>query len=374
MDERSILEFIQDPIAFGAFVDENMKNSTYKVGWDAEMTVEYEPSNNWSAATADYARAMLGTVIADNADRPKHDMPSIGEISGTLSRMGDEWQMDNERLKRFYYMEDRYRRTLPSLTDTQKNAEYKRLVQYLFEAYELAAIAPHRRILAQYYEGLSDGQVTLTKLNNDRGVIWSQPLPNGIKKFNLRASDTVWNNTTLESMDVLAVLQYIEEEADKAGKTVIKHRISKGTAALICQCDQFKKIIGTTFSTHKTDVTPGIGLNTINQYLASINGTGFAPFEVVNEIGTLVDGSSFSMFKDGRISAMCTDRVAVLKVSDALEYLDPVPNKVYTSFNDNLISQWRNEKGRYVAYEMSAFPAFTGRNNVFICDVTQKEA
>jgi hypothetical protein len=69
---------------------------------------------------------------------------------------------------------------------------------------------------------------------------------------------------------------------------------------------------------------------------------------------------------------MCAPRVAVLKVSDPLEAFDPIPNKVYTSFFDNLISQWRDSKGRYVAYEMFAFPAFVGRGDVFILDVTKK--
>ena len=66
-------------------------------------------------------------------------------------------------------------------------------------------------------------------------------------------------------------------------------------------------------------------------------------------------------------------KVAVLKVSDPLETVDPVPNKVYTSYFDNLVSQWRNEQGRYVAYEMFGFPVFTGRNDVFILDVTETE-
>lgn len=371
---KNILELIQDPVAFSAFVNENMKTSTYKIGWDAEMSVEYEPSNSWSAATADYAAAMLGTVIADNADRAKRSMPSIGEISGTLARMGDEWQMDNERLKRYYYMEDRFRGRSVNLTETQKLAQYRNIVKYLFEPYELAAIAPHRRILAQYLEGLSDGQVTLSKTNNSDGVVWKAPLPNGIKKFKLRSSDVVWGTSTLDTMDVLAVLQHIEEEAGKAGKTVIKHRVSKATAALICQCAQFKNLIGLNLGKFKTDTTPGIGLDTINQYLASINGTGYAPFEVVDERAVLANGTSYSMFKDGRISAMCADTVAVLKVSDPLESVDPVPNKIYTSYVDNLISQWRNEKGRYVGYEMFAYPAFVGKNDVFICDVTAKES
>ena len=114
----TILETIQKPRAFDAFVNENMKNSTYKVGWNIEMDVEYEASKNWAAATADYAAAMLGTVIDKNATRPKREMPSIGELTGAMShvRMGDEWQIDNDRLERYMYMENRFRDREANLT------------------------------------------------------------------------------------------------------------------------------------------------------------------------------------------------------------------------------------------------------------------
>lgn len=372
--EKSILEQIQNPRNFSAFINENMKTSTFQVAWNTEMNVEYEPSESWSAATADYAAAMLGTVIDSNSDRVKHDMPSIGEISGTLARMGDEWQISNNRLKRFYYMENRFREKRPDLTDTQRKEQYKNVVKYLFNPYELAAIAPHRRIWAQYLEGLSDGQVTLTKKNNAGGVVWEAPIPVGIKKYCLPAKSVVWDVSTLKDIDVLGTLTYIEELAGKTGRKVLKHRISKSTAALICQCEQFQRLIGTKRDNWETSWTPGIGLNTINEYLATINGTGFAPFEVVDELGNRPESGAFGLFKTGRITAMCADRVAVLKVSDPLESVDPVPNKVYSSYYDNLISQWRDTSGRYVAYEMFAFPAFTGKDNALILDVTKKEA
>ncbi len=335
------------------------------------MDVEYEASKNWAAATADYAAAMLGTVIDKNSPRPKRNMPNIGELSGVMSRIGDEWQIDNDRLERYYFMLNRFNDRAGNMSNEQKAAQYAAIVKYLFNPYELAAIAPHRRILAQYWEGLSDGQVTLTKTNNNGGVVWSEALSLGISKKNLRSTDVVWSAETLATMDVLAVLNYAEQTADDAGKTVIKHRVSKATAQLICQCTQLKNLIGMSLGKLQTLSSPVIGIDTVNSYLGSI---GLAPIEVINEKGILNTGTSVSMFKDGRLVSQCAAKVAVLKVADSLELIDPLPNKVYTSFNDNLVSQWRGEKGRFVAYEMYAFPAFVGKNDLFILDVTAKEA
>lgn len=368
----TILEIIQNPRAFDAFVNENMKASTYKIGWDSEMTVEYEASKNWAAAVADYAKAMLGTVIAENADRPKRDMPSIGELSGTLSRMGDEWQISNDRLERLYFMENRFRSIEKNLSTERRQAEYAKIIKYLFDPYEKAAIAPHRRICAQYWEGLSDGQISLTKTNNADGVVWSGAISTGITKKILRSTDVVWSAATLATMDVLQVLQYAEDVARAAGRKVLKHRVSKLTASLIYQATQLKNLLGMQAGRLKTATTPILGLPIVNEYLTMI---GIAPIEIIDELGVLSDETtSVSMFKDYRIVSMCAPQVAVLKVSDPLETVDPVPNKVYTRYNDNLISQWRNEKGRYVAYEMFAYPAFTGKNDAFILDVSQKDS
>lgn len=366
----TILETIQNKKAFDAFINENMKTSTYKVGWNNEMPVEYEASKTYQAMTADYAAAMLGTVIDKNAGRPKRNMPSIGDLIGSIARMGDEWQIDNDRLERYYYMENRFRSKMKDLIDEQKKEQYKAIVKYLFDPYEKAAIAPHRRILAQYWEGLSDGQITLTVTNNKGGVVWSGGLSTGISVSKLASGAVVWNTTNLSTIDVLGAIQYLEDIADAAGRTVQKFRVSKATASLICQSTQLKNLIGVTLGKIKTATTPILSIDLVNEYL---RGMSHAPIEVISDKGILQTGSAISMFKDGRLVAQCAEKVAVLKVSDPLETVDPVPNKVYTSYFDNLVSQWRNEQGRYVAYEMFGFPVFTGRNDVFILDVTQTE-
>lgn len=366
----TILETIQNKKAFDAFINENMKTSTYKVGWDNEMTVEYEASKTYQAMTADYAAAMLGTVIDKNAGRPKRNMPSIGDLIGSIARMGDEWQIDNDRLERYYYMENRFRSKMKDLTEEQKKEQYKAIVKYLFDPYEKAAIAPHRRILAQYWEGLSDGQITLTVTNNKGGVVWSGGLSTGISVSKLASGAVVWNTTNIATIDVLGAIQYLEDIADTAGRTVQKFRVSKATASLICQSKQMANLIGVTLGKIKTATTPILSIDLVNEYLT---GMSHAPIEVISDKGILQTGSAISMFKDGRLVAQCAEKVAVLKVSDPLETVDPVPNKVYTSYFDNLISQWRNEQGRYVAYEMFGFPVFTGRKDVFILDVTQTD-
>lgn len=81
---------------------------------------------------------------------------------------------------------------------------------------------------------------------------------------------------------------------------------------------------------------------------------------------TFADGTTTNLIPDDRVVLQCTPRVAVLKVSDPLEAIDQIPNKVYANYDGNLVGFWRNDKGRFVDYEMWAVPVFNGVNNYFI--------
>jgi hypothetical protein len=377
MSRLNLIEQIAKAKNFEAFVNENMKTSTYQIGWDKEMDYEYSAAKTAQAFTAEYSAAMVGTVIDKNAQKPKQDMPGIGEISMALCRMGDEWQLNNEVLDQYMFMQNRYNDKVAGgfWSKEIQNEQFKKLVKYLFNPYELAAIAPHRRICANYWEALSDGQITLTKTNNGGGIIWQAPLSVGIVKKNIPASGVVWSTATLATMSPLTVLTAQEELADSKSKTVLKHRVSRATANLILTCAETQNRFGVTIKNGNKELVGAKGVSVpLEDYNTYIEGLGHAPIEIVDVKGLYSNGTAFKMFKDGRLVSQCAEKVAILKIADSLESVDPVPNKVYTTYHDNLISSWRNENGRYVGYEMWASPMFTGKDNVFIVNTTQKDS
>ena len=108
----SLIKELEKPKRFDVFVQEQMKNSTYKPLWKDEITtIDYEASRTYRAAIAEYSAAMVGSVIDKNGEKPTHTMPSANELVGSISHMGDEWQMDNDRLDQYYYMEGRLRKS-----------------------------------------------------------------------------------------------------------------------------------------------------------------------------------------------------------------------------------------------------------------------
>lgn len=91
----SLIKELEKPKRFDVFVQEQMKNSTYKPLWKDEITtIDYEASRTYRAAIAEYSAAMVGSVIDKSGEKPTHTMPSANELVGSISHMGDEWQME----------------------------------------------------------------------------------------------------------------------------------------------------------------------------------------------------------------------------------------------------------------------------------------
>lgn len=362
----SIVAKLLDQKYFDAFIQENMKLSTYVAEWKSEMDSEWCAQKMYQANLAEYSAAMVGSVIDKNGEKPTHLMPTISQLMGSLGHMGDEWQMDNDRLDQFYQLEGRYNDKRASYTAEQRTAEYRKLIEFLFQPYEKAVIAPQKRIDMLYFEGLFNGTQTVSRTNNVKAnVSWTYDL--GIKKF--QAQIAKWGVDTSTPIDDI---QAVEDYARSHGKVIRKIRMSKATFRNMCKSNQFAKAFKMKLA--KVDVTPSniLSINDVNAYLESL----MLPTISIEKdrFSTLADGSQVNLTVDNRVVFQCADRVAVLKVADPLEAIDPLPNKTYSTVDYALIGNWRDKTGRFVDYEMWATPVFTGKNEYYILNTDEVAA
>lgn len=356
----SIVQKLLNQRYFDAFIQENMKLSTYRAEWKDEMTAEWTAAKMYQANIAEYAAAMVGSVIDKNAEKPTHVMPSINQLFGAISHMGDEWQMDNDRLDQFYQLEGRYHDKQASYTAEQRTAEYRNLIKFLFDPYEKAVIAPQKRVDMLYFEGLFNGTQTVSRANNTKAnVSWTIDL--GVKKF--QAKVAAWGTATATPLDDI---QAVDDFARSRGKAIQKIRMSRSTFRKMCKSDQIIKAFKIKLA--KVDIVPStiISLADVNTYLESI----MLPVISVEKdrFVTLADGKQTNLTVDDRVVFQCAQRVAVLKVADPLQAVDPLPNKTYSTVDYALIGNWRDKKGRFVDYEMWATPVFTGLYDYFIME------
>lgn len=366
---KSILEELNQPTNFGALIEEYAKRSTEIVEWEKELEAEYSATGAFEEFVAEYAATQAGSFIAKNADKPLRELPDVGKILGSVARLGDRWQLDNDRLDKLLMLEGRYRDRARNLSADQRKVEYNKLLKFAFGLFERATFAPHKRLDWAFYSAYSTGVYDVTTSNNPDGITFQLDL--GIPTTKLRATDTVL--TDLENSNPVVALQYQVNKMRAKGKVVTRMDMNFNTAALIMGSKAIRTAFSVDIPKGKVSPTGIVSEGMINEYFKAI---GLPPIKVVDVFVTLPgkSGTTVNAFQDNRIVLRTNASVGKLVVKDALESKDPHPNKAYTSFKDNLISSYRTEQGRFVEYEMNALPVFTGKNDMLIIKVDEKDA
>lgn len=357
---NSILKQLLDPKSFQTYIDVNMKTSTYKALWKNEIKqIDYCGAKVYQANLAEYTAAMAGSVIAKNAAKPVHHIPDFGQLTGSIGRYGDEWELDNDYLDQMHQLEGRYRDVSGrNYTQTQLNEQYDKLIAYSFRPFERAVIAPHKRLDMLYFEGLYKGTQTVSRTNNAKANV-SYTFDLGIKQL------TVTTNWGEDASTPFTDIKMLKDEAKKKGRKILKLRMSENTFYKMCKAkeikDTFKLNLG---AIQLNPAVPMLTTEQINTYLRSI----LLPTIQIDEdqFVTLPDGSTVNLIADDRVVAQCADMVAVMKISDPLELADPIPQRSYSSHDDNLVGYWRDNTGYHVNYDMWAQPVFNGLNDLFI--------
>jgi len=361
---NSILKQLQDPKALQTYIDEYMKTSTYKAEWKNEMKpVEYSAAKVYQANIAKYAAAMVGSVVAKNAERPLHTMPDWGQITGSIGRIADEWELDNDYLEQLHYLEGKYKDLSGgNYNQSVLNDAYDKLITYSFRPFERAVIAPHKRIDMLYFEGLYLGTQTVSRTNNNKANV-SYTFNLGTKVITVTQK---WGEKTSTP---IADIKKLKDEARKKGRKILRIRMSENTFYKMCQADEIKNTFRLNLGTIEINPSvPMISVDQMNIYLRSI----LLPTIQIDEdkFVELPDGSNYNLIPDDRVVAMCADKVAVPKCSQPLEAIDPIPGVAYSTHDDNLIGYWRDKKGYHLTNEMWMQPVFDGIDDYLILKTT----
>ena len=354
---NSILKSIQNPKSFQAYIDENMKVSTYKALWKDEITqIDYEPAKQYKASLAEYGAAVVGSVISKNGEKPVHQLPDFNELLGSIGHYGDQWELDNDYLEQLYYLEGRYRSRVGNYTEAQNRAEYDKLIKYSFER---AVIAPHKRLDMLYYEGLFNGTQTVSRQNNVKANV-SYTFDLEVVKF--KAKVAAWGDANSTPIDDM---QALNEYAESKGRDIRRLRMSQKTFAKMCKSNQIKSTFKLDLGRVKVDQTvPMLSVAQVNVYLESVN---LPPISIEpNRFVELANHTSVNLTAHDRVVAQCAPTVAIMKIADPLELVDPLEGKTYSQHDDNLVGYWRDKTGRHTDYDMWAQPVFNGINNYFI--------
>lgn len=358
---------------FQAFINAQTALDQYSPAYLNETTLEYTEFKQFSELRNASANLIMGSVIEKNADKPIQELPNFGKISGSLGRMGDRFQWDNDKLERYLAMERRLRRDLQNgrIPESNRIQSMQPVARNLFEVgFKMAAYAPHLRLDHLWFQGYTLGEISITLDNNPKGVQYS--FPTGVKKRLLPASaPAIWGQPTATPlMDIKAEVNRL----NGIGKRVTSIEMNTATLNKMVVSNAIVQTF-TINNGNRGNVKGGslIGVDVINTHL-QINGLPTITLKD-NFILNPDRQSSNNSFEDDRVVFITNNAVkGKVLFTDPLEAEDPHPNKVYSYYRENLLSQYRTEQGRFIEYEMFALPVFTGEEDIYVLNVGQKSA
>lgn len=355
----SILEVLANQDDFNIFIEENMRLSDYVPLWKSEIPeseVEFSPNGDFNTYTAEYGRIIIASLVEKNADKPLRTMPTLGQISGSIGRMANRWQLDNDRLRKLREMEGRFRSESAKWTAQRRETEWLKMVTFLFNPFEQAAIGPHKRLDLQYFEGVSNGTITVNLANNPDGI-QIDAIDLGIQKYGV---SVVWNAANKATMDPIADLRAARDAAEVNGKKVIKFRMTPKTFRIMAESNQFNTSVKLNIGTMEVSPAGLLGIERVNQYLVGLD---LPPIQLETKMIAVTEETTVNAFADDRVTLQMAPVLAKMIVSEPLEAVDPHPNKVYSVYENNWISSYRREEGRFTENDMWATPIFTGAKN-----------
>lgn len=361
----SILKRLQEPTNFDAFVNDYMKTSTYKALWKNEITqIDYCAARVYQQTLAEYSAAIAGSVIAKNGEKPVHQMPNVGELTGSIGHIGDQWELDADYIDQIDFLEGRLRDKDEDYNSSSKQKRYDDLMTFAFRPFERAVIAPQKRLDMLYFEGLFKGTQTVNRSNNSRANV-SYTFDLEVQKF--QAKVAAWGDAKSTPFDDIDA---VNEYAESKGRDILKIRMSKATFRKMCKSSQIADKFKLNLGTVKVDAqVPMLSVAQVNSYLSGIS----LPEIVIepNRFVTLPDGSNFNMTAPDRVVFQCAPTVAVMKIGDPVELHHALTGKVYSSHDDALVGYWEDKTGYHVDYDMWGQPVFNGINDYFILETDQ---
>lgn len=342
-------QLMDDGKLFKAFVDQVMKNMTYVPLWKQFMGWEYTPTLTFQAYLATAGAAVAGSVINFGAGKPVRTRPTIGQLSGTLGSIGDVFQMDALTIRKVLELEERIEKNEAAVAD---------LFNFIYGDFEKAIIAPHKRLDHWVLGGMSNGVVTVDLANNPDGVQFEIDL--GITTYPVYGG--AWSLSTTTHTP-LADIRATMDARRVLGQIPTTMHMSRNT---------FNKLIKSAeLGVFSLEMKQGIRTNALNYITVDMVNTYFSALglpniNIIEAPLALPDGTVVYPFADDRVVFTNGGPLGTMQYSYALEQRAPKVGKTYATVDNVLVASYDNNEGRFLEYELNAFPAFTAYKQIAI--------
>lgn len=354
--QKTLVDLLENSKEFQLLID-NIADTFEQPTWPKYMDDKFTLSLDWRAILGVMENSPAASVIDFSSPKPLAVRPTVSPLNGELASLGNKYQMSKREVRNLLELQDHIGDM--GINETQ-------LLDFIVPDIERATIGPHKAIDRLFYEVISTGLMTLTNVNNPKGVIWNSALNWGIEQNTVA---TVWA-TAATATPLVDIRTVVDKWIDKGAEFKLM-KMSRATFNLMIATTEFKDAFRLEMGSApvvKVEKNQFLGKDHVNAFMASID---LPTIELINNSISVEkkDGTYTAIrpFADNRVSFSVDNNYGDVFRTYSNEQRKPNKMKSYATSMDVLISKYADLDGNeFTEGELNAFPVINKANSIAI--------
>lgn len=354
----TIETLFNDPNIVSAVINRVQQTRTDVIYWQQYLDFRRTTTRVFKDYIGTVTGVMAGSINSRYGEKPIRERRNIGSGYGEIAYLGDRYQISIDRLSELQDLVDKYNVAKPS----DQNAALKEIVDFIYDDFRQILLAAHKRMDLIVGSLIMTGKATVK--NKDKRADVNAPdlldieLPFKFITPEVAVKDKFISYLQTQLNQLKAVYGVFAKMIMTRG-TFVKNIVGSPELG-----DKFKMILG------QREMLASANLITSDLASQVFTGIGLPAIEIKEDYVIDQQGINQQVYADDRITLLQQDKIGHMRFHTPYEATDPIPGRTYSkSDGEMLISQVRDNNGRYLEYTAEWIPQIANPNRMVNIDL-----
>lgn len=356
----TIETLFNDPNIVSAIINRVQQTRADVIYWKQYLDFKRTTTRVFKDYIGTVTGVMAGSINSRYGEKSIRERRNIGSGYGEIAYLGDRYQISIDRLSDLQDLIDKYNVAKPA----DQNAALKEIVDFIYDDFRQVLLAAHKRMDLIVGSLIMTGKATV-KNKDDR---------KDTNAADLLDIDLPFKFITPEAAIKTKFISYLQDQINQlkseygvfSKMIMTRSTFAKNIVGSPELGDKFKMILG------QREILASANLVTSDLASQVFTGIGLPAIEIKEDYVIDQQGINQQVYADDRITLLQQDKIGHMRFHTTYESLDPIPGRTYSkSEGEMLISQVRDNNGRYLEYTAEWIPQISNPTRMVNYDLTE---
>lgn len=355
----TIETLFNDPNIVSAVIDRVTQTRIDTIYWKQYLDFKRTTTRVFKDYIGAVTGVMAGSINSQFGGKAIRERRNIGHGYGEIAYLGDRYQISIDRLSELQDLIDKYNAAKPS----DQIAALNEIISFIYDDFRQVLLAAHKRMDLVVGSLIMTGKATVKNKDNRQD-------PNAADLLNI---DLPFKYITPDVTVANTFISYLQQSINE-----LKPQFGVFSKMIMTRATFVKNIVGSPELGDKFKMILGqreimANANLIDSGLASqvFTGIGLPAIEIKEDYVIDQQEISRQVYADDRITLLQQDKIGYMRHHRTYESVDPIPGRTYSqSEGDMLITQVRDDNGRYLEYTAEWIPQISSPNRIVNYDLS----